>query len=163
METTVDVLKLIDAMEDLVERTRWRMFHRVYGLDEDQFFTLTNRLRASLPEEVKTAARVSRDSERILADAQQQAEQVITEAKERAAVLVSTDEITRQAQRQAEEIIQRAQEEARQVRREMDEYSRQVLTNLESYATRVLTAIRKGKEQVEASAAEQDEEPGAAE
>jgi len=155
----VDILKLIDSLEDLVERTRWRMFHRVYGLDEDQFFTLTNRLRASLPEEVKTAARVARDTERILADAQEQAEQVITEAKERAAVLVSNDEITKQAQRQAEEIIRRAQEEARQVRREMDDYSQQVLGNLEAYAARVLAAVRKGKEQLEAPPAHEAEAP----
>ena len=155
----MDVLKLIDALEDLVEQTRWRMFHRVYGVDEDRFFTLTNKLRASLPEEVKTAARVARDSERILADAREQAERVITEAKERAAVLVSNDEITRQGQRQAEEIIRRAQEEARQVKREMDAYSRQVLTNLEAYAARVLAAIQKGKQQIEAPQAGEAEGP----
>jgi rubrerythrin len=40
----------------------------------------------SCASEVKTAARVARDSERILADAREQAERVITEAKERAAV-----------------------------------------------------------------------------
>jgi pantetheine-phosphate adenylyltransferase len=149
IETTVDILKLIDALEDLVEQTRWRMFHRVYGVDEDAFFTLTNKLRASLPEEVKTAARITRDSERILADAQDRAERIITDAKEQAALLVSNDEITRQAQRQAQEIIRRAQEEARQVRGEVTDYSRQVLANLEGYAARVLAAIQQGKERLE--------------
>jgi hypothetical protein len=157
---TIDILKLLDQLEDLIDKHPFKLFHRAYGVDLDQFFTLTNRIRATLPEEVKRATQVSRDTERIIAAAKDEAQritdraereraQTMREAQEQAALLVSNDEITRQAQEQAADILRRADQEAAEMRQEMDGYARQVLSGLEAYTRRVLAAVQKGKEKLE--------------
>jgi regulator of protease activity HflC (stomatin/prohibitin superfamily) len=115
-------------------------------VDEDEFFTLVNRLRASLPEEVKEAVRVSKEADRVMAEAHERASKVMSDAREQAAILVSQDEIIKQAQRQAEEIIAQAQQESARIRGEMADYCRQSLDNLEKSVQHVLEAIDKGRQ-----------------
>jgi len=132
--------------------------HRAWGVDEDAFFTLVNRLRASLPEEVKKAVQVSKEADRIIQEAHQQASRLIQDAKEQAALLVSQDEIIKQAQRQGQEIVARAQEESARIRGEIDAYCRQALDNLERSVQQIMSAIEKGRTALQAPAAAESEE-----
>lgn len=146
----MDSLEIIRQLEDVVDReTKWHAFQRAWGVNEEKFFTLLNRLRASLPEDLKQASRIARESDRILAEAHEQAGRILAEAQEQAALLVSNDEISKQAVRQSEEILARAREEAEQTRREVNDYAKRVLTNLESYTAKLLTTIERGRQRLE--------------
>ncbi len=146
----MDSLELMRQLEDLLEReTKWHAFQRAWGVDEERFFTLLNRLRASLPEDLKRASRIAAESDRIFADAHEQAARILAEAQEQAALLVSNDEISKQAVRQSEEILQRAREEAEDTRREVNDYARRVLANLESYTSKLLATIERGRQRLE--------------
>jgi cell division septum initiation protein DivIVA len=146
----MDSLELIHRLEDLVDReTKWHFLRRAWGVDEDRFFTLLNKLRASLPEDIERASSIAKDSDRILAEAHQQASGVLAEAQEQAALLVANDEISRQAAKQAEEILRQAREEADEVRRQVDDYAKRVLRNLESYTSKLLTTIERGRQRLE--------------
>jgi cell division septum initiation protein DivIVA len=153
-------LKLLDNLEDLVDRRARHVFHRAWGVDLDSFFTLTNQIRAALPEEVKKAVRITEESGRIIAGAHEEADRIVGEAKEHAALLVSNDEITRQATHQAEDIISRAMSEAADIRAGAEDYARRVVANLEDFAARVLDTIRQGRTQLEASASRPAGGPG---
>ena len=134
----------------MVDReTKWHALHRAWGVDEEKFFTLLNKLRASLPEDLKKASRIARESDRILAEAHEQAAQILAEVQEQAALLVSNDEISKQAVKQAEEILQRAREEAEETRRQVNDYAKRVLTNLEGYTSKLLTMIERGRLRLE--------------
>ncbi len=128
------------------KRARFRLLGKAWGVDEDEFFTLINRLRASLPEEVKEAVRISKEADRVMAEAHERASKIMADAREQASMLVSQDEIIKQAQRQAEEIIAQAQQESARIRAEMTEYCRQSLDNLEKSIQHVLGAIDKGRQ-----------------
>jgi len=128
------------------KRARIRLLGKAWGIDENEFFTLVNRLRASLPEELKEAARISQEAERIMAEAHERAAKIMSDAREQAALLVSQDEIIKHAQRQAEEIISQAQQESARIRGEINEYCRQSLDNLEKSVQHVLAAIDKGRQ-----------------
>ncbi|UCH33360.1 MAG: ATPase [Armatimonadota bacterium] len=149
----MDSLELIRQLEDLVDReTRWHVFRRVWGVDEEKFFTLLNKLRASLPEDLKKASRIAKESDRILAEAHEQAASILAEAQEQAALLVSNDEISKQAVKQSEEIVQRAREEADETRRQVNDYAKRVLQNLEGYTSKLLATIERGRLRLEEQA-----------
>src|SRR4051794_36448673 len=66
----VDLERLVDELETRVEASRQIMNHAVW-VDLDDFFELTRRIKANLPDEIKRATRVSRDGNRILEDARE--------------------------------------------------------------------------------------------
>jgi cell division septum initiation protein DivIVA len=78
-DLAIDTYKLLDEIESLVEEGK-----HMFGLtmiSREDFFELTNKLRASLPDEMRRANRVNQESERIVVDARETAEQTVDEAK----------------------------------------------------------------------------------
>lgn len=70
---------MLDKLEDLVENSR-QWFNKAF-VNVDEFDDLLKRIRASLPEDMKSAARITRDAEHIINDAKEQAAQIIDEAR----------------------------------------------------------------------------------
>lgn len=158
-DSEVDILKLLDRLEEQVEQAT-HLFNKALFIDLDEFFVLTNKIRASLPDEVKRASRLANDGDRIVASAREEAARVleqaraeaagiIEEARAQAAVLMDSSEIKRLATAQAREIISAAETTAREVRRGADEYSREVLVNLENYTARIMGTIQRGREKLD--------------
>lgn len=159
----IEILQLLKQLEELVEHTRYIALLRLtYGLDHDEFFVLVNRIRASLPEDVKRASNVTRERARILETAREEANHIIEEsraeagrileeARLQAQRLVDQSEIVLMAKEQARQIAASAQEDARQIRRGADEYARDVLNNLEAVLAKAIGTIQRGKEKLEES------------
>lgn len=150
-------------MEELIEHRAWHLFQKAYGVDMRAFFTCTNRIRASLPDEVKKATQVAKERERIVGDARAQAQRIIQEAQERAQALVAEDAITRDAQAQAQQMIVDARREAAEIKSEAKVYAHRVFANLESYGNKVMEAVRQGKHELESALSGEptDQQPGA--
>lgn len=159
----IEILQLLKQLEELVENTRYiALLKLTYGLDHDEFFVLVNRIRASLPEDVKRASNLTRERNRILDTAREEANHIIEEsraeagrileeARLQAQRLVDQSEIVLMAKEQARQIVASAQEDARQIRRGADEYARDVLNNLEAVLAKAIGTIQRGKEKLEES------------
>ncbi|MGQ9486650.1 MAG: hypothetical protein ACUVTY_02590 [Armatimonadota bacterium] len=159
----IEILQLLKQLEELVENTRYiALLKLTYGLDHDEFFVLVNRIRASLPEDVKRASNLTRERDRILDTAREEANHIIEEsraeagrileeARLQAQRLVDQSEIVLMAKGQARQIVASAQEDARQIRRGADEYARDVLNNLEAVLAKAIGTIQRGKEKLEES------------
>ena len=154
-----DILKLLDSLEELAENTQ-TFFGKAWGLNLEEFHMLTNKIRASLPDEVRRASRVANDSDKIVSAAKEEAEviieqaaeeanRVIDEARQMAAKLVDTSEINRLAKAQAQEIMANSESASREVRRGADEYAREVLASIETHLGTVLGTLQKGREKLE--------------
>ena len=154
----MDTPELIQKLEELVEKSR-QLFNNAF-VNVDEFYTLTNKIRASLPEDVKSAARITRDADHIVSDAKDQSVQmvdqakadalkIIEEARVEAARMIDASEIHRLATAQAKEILASAEEEARGTRAGADEYAREVLGDLESFVAKVLGTITHGRDKLE--------------
>lgn len=160
---TIEILQLLKQLEQLVENTRYiSLLKLTYGLDHDEFFVLVNRIRASLPEDVKRASSVTRERDRILETAREEANHIVEksraeagrileEARLQAQRLVDQSEIVLMAKEQARQIVASAQEDARQIRRGADEYARDVLNHLESMLSKAIGTIQRGREKLEES------------
>ena len=165
-----DILKLLDSLEELAENVH-AFFGRAWGLDLEEFHMLTNKIRASLPDEVRRASRVANDSDKIVSAAKEEADviaeqakeesaRVVEEARQMAAKLIDTSEVNRLAKAQAQQMMSSAESTARETKRGADEYAREVLAAIENHLAKVMGALQKGREKLEVRInAQQDAEP----
>ncbi len=117
-------------------------------------------MRASLPDEIRKAMEIQRESERYLRAAREEAQRIVEEAKreaekilerarQEAERLVNESLIVRQAEQRANEILTEAHQEAETRRRETDEYIRNVLARLERFARRLLELVEEGRQELQ--------------
>jgi len=155
----VDLERLVDDLEARVEGSRQVLNHAVW-VDLDEFFELTRRIKANLPDEIKRAARVSREGNRIVDDAREEARRLLTEARAEAERLVrtaraeaeqmiETGEIQRLATERATQLVAHAEQRAEGIRQGANAYAREVLGNVEMTVHRILQAVEDGKQQLE--------------
>lgn len=76
----VDILKLLTELDEIVDNS-----HKIMGamlrFDEDRFHMTVMKIRANLPEEMKRASKLVRDSERMIEETKETSENIITEAR----------------------------------------------------------------------------------
>jgi cell division septum initiation protein DivIVA len=155
----VDLERLVDELEARVEASKQILNHAVW-VDLDEFFELTRRIKANLPDEIKRAARVSREGNRIVEDAREEARRMLDEARAEAERLVrtaraeaehliETGEIQRLATERATQLVAQAEQRADGVRQGANAYAREILANLEATVQRILEAVENGKQQLQ--------------
>lgn len=117
-------------------------------------------MRVSLPDEIRKATEIQKESERYLRAAREEAQRIVEEAKreagkilERARLeaekMVEENKIVQQAEQKAKEILNQAQSEAEMRRKETDEYILNVLSRLERFARRILEVVEEGRKEFE--------------
>jgi len=145
----VDIFQVIDELERLGDKgDRWWRFYSLPGetvLPAEQFFDLTDKIRASIPQEVSTADQITRERDKILAEAHEERNKIINAAREQAALLVSNDRVVQEAQERAAETVRQAQVEAQSIRDEANNWAREVMARLEDYTSRVLATVQKSR------------------
>ncbi len=118
--------------------TRSVLIDQPYALD------LIDQLRVTIPEEIKTARRVSSEVDRLIEQAREEAERILARAQEQATYLIEERELTRQAEEMSLEIVRQARAEGDEIRRGADDYAADVLARLEVEVMRTLKSIRLG-------------------
>ena len=77
-------------------------------IDQADALEWIDQLRVTIPEEIKSARRVTNEVERLLEQAREEAEQILARAQEQATYLIEERELTRQAEELSHEIIRQA-------------------------------------------------------
>ncbi|HZQ99703.1 MAG TPA: ATPase [Chloroflexota bacterium] len=157
----VEALALLDRLESLVSGGARVPLTSRSIVDEQEFIDLLDQIRASIPEEVRQAKRVSQEREKVILQAQSEADKIINTAREQATALLEENELVRLAHEQANAYVQDAIQRAEEIRRGADEYALAALDELEQHLTRLLATIRKGKAALERSL-QMPMEPGGA-
>jgi len=166
----MDILRLLDDLGKLIDSTP--AFGPItWGLNRDEVSMQIAKIRASLPQELKTAVNTVRESERIIDTAREDAtmtldsakkegERVLIEAKkevdrmlEQARLqqerMVHESEILKISKAQSEEIRNAADRDAVQMRRGAEKYAFDVLGQLEGVVGKVMTTIERGKSEMQ--------------
>lgn len=123
----MDVLNLIDEVEDIVEAGTSVPFSSKVMVDRGELLEIIKEIRIKLPDEIKQAAWIKDERQRILAEAQKDADTIINEANYKLNELVDDEEIIRVANSRAEEILTRAQNNAKEIRLGALEYADNLL------------------------------------
>ena len=109
---------------------------------KDEFLELLDKIRLTLPPEVKKADKIISEREEYIKKAREEAERIIREATQRAEQLLSEHYLIREAEEEAERITATADEYARQVRAELSQYVNGILNKLENHLIQVLQILR---------------------
>lgn len=144
----MDVLRLLEELEEIVESGSSIPFAHKVLVDKDEILEIIKEIRLHLPDEVKQAQWIKEERQRILVEAQQEAEAIIQEANEHIAAMVEQDEITKIARKQAEDIITQAQTGAKEMRLGARDYADEILSKVQQTLTDLVETINNNRNEL---------------
>jgi vacuolar-type H+-ATPase subunit H len=119
-------------------------------IDRGELIGQLDQLRAELPSELRRAAALLEERDKILDAGRNEAERIIAEGEAEHARLVSINEITVSAEHEAARVVGEARAEAQRLREEVDDYVDTALANFEQFLTRSLASIERGRDKMHA-------------
>jgi len=136
--------EILDEIENiLVDSTRVPFTNKLV-IEEDDIIRLLDELRDVLPQEIKDAAKIVSERQRILEEAQKEAQNIVDQAKVYVTKLTDENIISKQAQEQANEIVLQARKAARDLQQESVVYAEDVFKHLESNLQKALEVVQQG-------------------
>lgn len=146
----MDALERIDEIVATVESARAVPMSRNCMLDRQELLNALEELRAELPSEMRRAANLLEERDKILDAGKREADRIIAEGEQEHARLVSVHEIVVSAEHEANRMITEAREEAQRLRDEVDDYVDTALANFEQFLTKSLASIERGRDKMHA-------------
>lgn len=146
----MDPLDRIDEIIATVESARAVPMSRNCLVDRNEMINTLEELRVDLPSELRRAANLLEERDKILEAGRREAERIIAEGEREHARLVSVHEILVSAEHEASRILGDAREEAQRLRDEVDDYVDTALANFEQFLTRALASIERGRDKMHA-------------
>ncbi len=127
----IDVFRLIDELEQIVENGKGRFFGKVV-IDEEAFYMLTTKLKKSLPRDLQEADRVTRQSTQIMSGAETEAGRLLEDAQEEAQRLRSdaraqADRMIQNAREDQDRIVEEARREAERIEADARQHAEQLV------------------------------------
>ncbi|MGF7057267.1 ATPase [Brassicibacter mesophilus] len=144
----MDVLKLLDEIEDIIEGSSTIPFAGKVLVDKGELLEILREIRLKLPDEIKQAEWIKEERQRILAEAQNEADTMVEEVKIHIEEMIEQDEITKKAYERAEEITSRAQSNAKEIRIGAREYADELLKEVENNLKGVIETIAKNRQEL---------------
>lgn len=167
----MDILRMLDQLQELAVNQPRHVGPIFWKVDIDEISVQITKIRASLPQEVKQAANLTRESSRVIESAKDEASKTIESSrieangiveharKEAEAILeqarleqtrmISDNEVLRLAKSQSDEIRLAANEDAADSRRQADQYAHTVLGHIETVLERALGQVGTGRADLE--------------
>ncbi|MDR7869906.1 MAG: ATPase [Tissierellaceae bacterium] len=144
----MDVLKLIDEIEDILEEGSPLPFSKKVMVDTEEILDIIKEIRIRLPDEIKQAAWIKDEKLRILAEAQKDADNMLNEAEFRLEELIDQEAITKAAKERAEEIITKAQSTAKEIRLGAMEYADSLLLETQEELKEVIGLLNDNRKEL---------------
>ncbi|MEV0716754.1 hypothetical protein [Asanoa sp. NPDC050611] len=147
----MDPFEQIDEIIAMVETARAVPMSRHSAMiDRGPMIAKLDELRADLPGELRRAAALLDERDKIMDAGKREADRIISEGEAEHARLVSVNEITVSAEHEGARIVAEARAEAQRLREEVDDYVDTALANFEQFLTRALASIERGRDKMHA-------------
>ena len=152
----MEMIKLIEEMEDLLDDASSVPFSKKVMIDADEFSKLIKEMRDNLPEEVKQAKWINEERDRILSDAQKMAEDIkissqkeadiiMIEAQKKFDALINEHDITKQAKKYGAEIVSKEEQKAMTLRMQSITYVDELLGSTQNKLKDMINATQIGR------------------
>jgi cell division septum initiation protein DivIVA len=152
----VDIFRQLTELENMVENCR-HIGPMMIGFPDDQFHMTLMKIRANLPEEMKRASKLARESERIVEESREQAGQLVEDARKTA--LLEFEDIKSEsarmreaAQQESVRIREATQQEALQAREAVKKEAQRLYEEAQNEARQLLEAAEREAQQRHAEA-----------
>jgi hypothetical protein len=151
----------LDQLETMINES-WRIpLTTKLVLDEDECLNIIDKLRVSIPTEIKKAKRIQQEGQKIVVQGQEDADRIVSLAREQAIRMIDSDDMREQVQKRVAAIIEDAQKEAAQIRQGADQYAMQVLSELETRIVALQSTVRNGISALKPGEGDSSGEPAA--
>jgi len=141
----MELFEVLNQMEELLEDSpRIPMTRRIL-VDEDKILDFLDRIRTSLPEEMRQAKWVVQEREKVLAESRKEAQRIVENAQREVEKRIDEAEITDRAREAAEEIIHKAEKLAWEIKQGAHEYADELLRTLQERLDRVAAEVAEGR------------------
>lgn len=147
----MDVLKLINEIEDIIEDGASVPFSKKVMIDADEILEIIKEIRIRLPDEIKQASWIKEEKQRILAEAQKDADNLLNDAEYRLEELIDQEGISKAARERAEEIITKAQNNAKEIRLGALEYADSLLLETQEQLKETITLLNENRKELRGS------------
>ncbi len=144
----MDLLSLLNEMEELIENCARIPMTRKVLVDEDRLLDFMDRIRTTMPDEIRQAKWIIQEREKVIADSKREAERVLEDAQKEIEKQAEESEVARQARMVAEEIINKAKTIAQEIRDGARAYADDVLKSLAENTARVMEQIQQGRDEL---------------
>lgn len=145
----MNLVILLDRLEQMIESAPEIPLTGRSLVDADAVLEIIEKIRNSIPEEVKRAEWVTNEKERVLQEGQAEAERLVSQAEEYVAKLISESELVKQAQDEAKRILDEAKKQAREIEVGAGKYADSVLAGLQESLERTMRVVKRGREELQ--------------
>lgn len=144
----MDVLKLIDEIEDIVENAGSMPFTKKAVVNSEEILDIIKEIRLRIPDEMKQANWIKEEKDRIIADAQNDAENILNNAEYKLEELIEGESITKIAQERSKEILLNAQNNAKEIRLGAMEYADSLLLEAQENLKEVIILLNDNRKEL---------------
>lgn len=155
---SLDIFKVIGELEDIMDKSSHVPLTKKVLIDEDILQNCLDRIRNSLPHELKEAQRILNDKERVILEARNEAGNMLEDARREIDRQIDETEIVKQARILADSITKRSESISNEMRQGALEYADDILNNLEKNLSSILTEIRNGRNELISEEENKEEE-----
>lgn len=155
----MDIVQLIEEIEDLIEDSGSVPFSKKVMVDADELYDIIHEMRQNLPEEIKQAAWITEERERILSEAQREAdvviseaqkesERIVEEARQKFEGMVNEHEVVIEARNKAQSLQAKAEQAARTMKIQSITYVDDILAQTQERLKGVLNVLEENREEL---------------
>lgn len=144
MDNSIEPMnRLIDVLDDIAQSTPRGIFSKGrISIDPEQLSDLATQMRFSLPIDMRQAASVVAEKNKILDEARAEAERIIAEAERKRRELLDQSSIIRDAQMKANEVINEANDNANMIRVSVLDFCKRMLDGMDQNMMRNLSEVK---------------------
>ena len=108
----MEIINLLEQLEDTIEEASKVPMSNKAVINKEEVLEIITEIRLNLPDEIKQAAWIKKERQRILEETQSEANKILNDAQDRQSYLIDDHELTKKAEQQAIEIEERARKKA---------------------------------------------------
>jgi cell division septum initiation protein DivIVA len=144
----VDLLSALNELEELIESSGKVPLTRKVMVNEDLILDLLDRIRTTIPEEIRQAKWIIQEREKVMNDSQKEAMRIMESAQKQVDKQAEDSEVARKAKVFADEIIAKAEQVAQEMRAGAQSYADEILGALQDRLGKIDSQVEQDRSEL---------------
>ena len=145
----MELLNILSELEELIEESPKIPLSKRIMVDENKVLDYIDRLRTTLPDEVRQAKLLIKEREKVLYESRREAQKLMEDVQHQVEQQVDESELVAQSKQRAREIIQQAEQMASEIRLGAKDYADDTMHQLEGQLDKIIAQIQLGREELQ--------------
>ncbi|MFZ5646506.1 MAG: ATPase [Bacillota bacterium] len=141
----MELINALNELEEIIETSIKVPMTRRVLVDEDRLLDMLDRIRTTLPEEIRQAKWIIQEREKVMAETKKEAGRIMEDVQKQMERRVEESEIVRAAKARAEEIVEKAENVAREIKQGARDYADELLSHIEKRIEKIIAEIHDGR------------------